>query len=138
MQQSPPTMAHRSDYPNAVYGAAVAVLAACAIRHYGYTLAPDADRAHWWNVIGALMMMAAPAYAAWHWPGRLVWAAAAWWLLEEAMVVGCSLAYIVRPWAVADGQDQCSALLGFDLGKISAVVMACILVAIFAARRKNL
>ena len=130
-------MANRINPSNAVYGAAVAVLAACAVRHYGYTLAPEADRANWWNAIGALMMMAAPAYAAWRWPGRLVWAAAAWWVVEEAMVVGCSLAYIVRPWTVAAGQDQCSALLGFDLGKLGAVIMACILVAIIAIRHKT-
>ena len=130
-------MANRIDDSNAVYGVAVAVLAACAVRHYGYTLAPDADRANWWNAIGALMILAAPVYAAWRWPGRLVWAAAAWWLLEEAMVVGCSLAYIVRPWTVAAGQDQCSALLGFDLGKLSAVIMACILVVIIAIRHKT-
>ena len=128
-------MADRGDASNAVHGAAVVVLAACVARHYGYTLAPDSDRAHWWNITGALLMMVLPVYAAFRWPSRLVWAAAAWWLIEELMVVGCSLAYIVRPWPVVPGQDQCSALLGFDLGKVGALVIAGVVLAIIVRRR---
>ena len=131
-------MAHRGNASNAVHGAAIIVLAACAIRHYGYTLAPAADRADWANAIGALMLMVTPLYAAWRWRSPLVWAAAAWWVVEEAMIVGCSLAYIVQPWVVLEGQDQCSALIGFDLGKLGAAILAGVLGAIVLSRRKTL
>jgi hypothetical protein len=49
---------------------------------------------------------------------------AAWWLCEELMVAGCSVAYIVSPWNVEPGQAQCSALLQFDLGRIGVLAMA--------------
>ena len=131
-------MADRSNHEHALHGAALVVLAACAVRHYAYTLAPAADRADWANAIGALMLMIAPLYAAWRWPSPLVWAAAALWVIEEAMIVGCSVAYIIRPWVVPEGQDQCSALLGFELGKLGAAVLAGVLGAIVLARRKTL
>ena len=84
-------------------------------------------------------MLVLPAMAAWRWRNPSVWLLAAWWVAEEAMVIGCTVAYAVRPWAVPVGEDQCSSLLQFDLGKIGAIGMA--LGAwrlVVLARRRNL
>jgi len=48
----------------------------------------------------------------------------AWWMAEEAMVIGCNAAFIVKPWTVPAGQDMCSSLLQFDLGRLGALVLA--------------
>jgi hypothetical protein len=52
---------------------------------------------------------------------------ALWWVLEELMVAGCSLAFIASPWVVEAGQAQCSALLQFDLGRVGLLIAACLL-----------
>ena len=105
------------------FGFAV-VLSACAFRHYGYTLASPEWRAQAWNITGAALMLVLPAMAARQWRNPSVWLIAAWWAAEEAMVIGCTVAYAVRPWPVPFGEDQCSSLLHFDLGKIGALLMA--------------
>lgn len=105
------------------FGFAV-VLVACAVRHYGYTLAPPEWRAQAWNVTGAVLMLALPAMAAWRWPSPAVWLIAAWWAVEESMVIGCTVTYLLYPWPVPVGEDQCSSLLQFDLGQAGALLMA--------------
>jgi hypothetical protein len=57
-----------------------------------------------------------------------VGAVAGWWAVEELLVIGCNAAYIVKPWIVPAGQDMCSSLLGLDLGKVSAVALALLVV----------
>ena len=106
---------------------AVGLLALCAALHMGYLLFAPEDRADAWNAAGAVVRSAFLVALAWQWGGpilKVVWI----WLAEEALVAGCSVAYIVRPWVVPPGQDQCSALVGFDLGKVSAVVMIGLLI----------
>ena len=100
------------------------VLSACAFRHYAYTLAPPEWRAQAWNVTGAVLMLALPAMAARRWPSPAVWLIAAWWAVEEGMVIGCTVAFLLYPWPVPFGEDQCSSLLQFDLGKVGALLMA--------------
>jgi hypothetical protein len=50
-----------------------------------------------------------------------------WWCCEEALVVACSGAYIIRPWQVDEGKAMCSALLGFDVGLIGIAIIVCLL-----------
>jgi hypothetical protein len=59
------------------------------------------------------------------WPmGGVARLAGLWWAAEEGMVAVCSVAWVLAPWEVAAGQDQCSALLQFDLGKLGAAILA--------------
>lgn len=90
-----------------------------ATRHYGYALFPDHAAA--WNILTAAVLIV----LVWRvcppgWP-RLI---AAWWTVEEIMVVGCNAWYAWRPWPVAEGDDICSSLVGADLGLVGAVALA--------------
>lgn len=105
---------------------AVLLLALGAMRHYGYGLAPAGMRADVWNICGALAMLA----LLWCLAARESWpviAVAAWWTFEEAQVAICSTMYIIRPWFVPEGADQCSALIGLDAGAIGVAVIAALL-----------
>ena len=93
-----------------------------AVRHYGWMLAPAADRADLWYILGA----AAVAVLAFGWAlwarSSVVWGL---WLIlawHELSVGGCSVAYIVSPWPVPLGEDQCAALVAWDLRKLGAII----------------
>ena len=114
------------------------VVAFTTVLHYGYVPFPPEDRAQVWNVLGSAARLELLALAVYllH-PTRaglrryaLAVVAAVWYVAEEAMVIGCSVAYIVRPWEVLAGQDQCSSLLHFDIAKIGALAAAVLLVLI--------
>ena len=132
MQSHPRPAADSSRYNAAVYGLAVA--AAGALLHYGYNLAPVQHQAQVWNIAGALCRFVMLAIILWRVRG-LALAPGAWWLAEEALVVGCSTAFILRPWVVPAGQDQCSALLGYDLGKVSAAILMVIVAYLYRRSR---
>ena len=104
----------------------IGLLALLVALHYGYALFDPGDRANAWNAAGAVVRAALLIALAWRWRGPVL-AVVAWWLAEEAMVAGCSVAYIIKPWTVAAGQDQCSALLHFDIAKIGAAVIVVLL-----------
>lgn len=111
-------------------GRAIGLLALCAAMNYGYLMFDPTDRAQAWNAAGAIARSALLIALTWKWRGPVIWVVA-WWLAEEAMTAGCSALYILRPWVVLPGQDQCSALLGFDIGKIGALAMVALLFFIY-------
>jgi hypothetical protein len=103
----------------AIYGALALVVVAS--RHYGYYLAPG-YHAHAWNGITAAIFLIACVWAAIALRGWVVYPLA-WGAIEEAQVIACTVAYVVKPWVVQPGQDQCSALLSTDLGLYGAAVL---------------
>ena len=105
---------------------AILLLALGVMRHYAYGVFPGALHAQVWNILGAVVMLALLwcLVAGQSWP---VIAVAGWWTFEEAQVVICSTAYIIRPWEVPEGVDQCSALVGLDIGAIGIAVVAALL-----------
>ena len=105
----------------------IGLLALLVALHYGYHLAAPGDRADWWNIAGAVARSALLIALAWRWRGPVL-LVVAWWLAEEAMVAGCSVAFIFGPWDVPEGQDQCSAILGLDIGKLTAAGLLGLLV----------
>jgi hypothetical protein len=111
-------MANRRDYELAVYGLAVGVAL-----HYGWTWFAPEIQALVWNAAGAAARIALLVGITWRagWPARGV---AAWWIAEELLVAGCSVAFIFDPWVIPDGQAMCQPLIGVDLGKISLAVAA--------------
>lgn len=102
------------------------LLALLVALHYGYVIFEPADRAQAWNIAGAVARSALLIALAWNWRGPVL-LVVAWWLAEELMVAGCSAAYIIKPWTIAVGQDQCSALIHFDLAKVGSVVIISLL-----------
>lgn len=114
---------------------ALGLLALLVALHYGYAICDPEDRAQAWNMAGAVARAALLVALSWKWRGPVL-LVVAWWLAEEAMVAGCSAAYIVKPWVVAAGQDQCSALLHFDLAKLGAAVILSLL-AFTCVRRQS-
>jgi hypothetical protein len=117
-------MDDRSQSQAALHGTAVALLLAGAGLHYGWALVPVEHQAQVWNAAGAVVRAGLLMAVVWHVRSRWVLALAVWWLCEEAMVAGCSLAYILSPWEVLPGQAQCSALLQHDLGVYGLLAVA--------------
>ena len=97
--------------------------------HYGWAAFPPELQAQAWNASGAITRAALVLALLWHVRDRWALLVGAWWLAEEAMVAGCSIAYMVSPWVVPAGEAQCSALLQFDLGRVGLACIALILAA---------
>lgn len=112
-------MADHACHRDAFYCAAT--LAALAVRHYGYYLAPPELRGHVYNLLTAALLFVAVALVAVRVGGWLVWPAG-WWLAEEMMIVGCTGWYLIAPWPQTG--DQCSSLVGADLALVGAAVVA--------------
>lgn len=125
-------MAGRGHDADAVYRAAVNAAALLALGvglFYGWAWFPVEHQAQAWNAAGALTRAALLIALVWHVRERWTLLVAAWWLAEEAMVAGCSIAFMVSPWQVLPGEAQCSALLQFDIGRVGLACIALILLA---------
>jgi hypothetical protein len=106
------------------------LLAAGAALHYGWALVPAEHQAQAWNAAGAAVRAGLLLAVLWHVRSRFALPVLAWWLAEESLVAGCSLAYIVKPWEVLPDQAQCSALLQHDLGVYGLVAIVAIVAAL--------
>lgn len=129
-------MACRGHDDDAVHCAAVNAAALLALgvgNHYLWAAFPPDLQAQAWNVSGALTRAALLLALVWHVRDRWALLVAAWFLAEETMVAGCSIAYMVAPWQVLPGEAQCSALLQFDLGRLGLAAVGLLL---FLAPRK--
>jgi hypothetical protein len=104
---------------------AAALLAAGVGRHYGYYLAEADNYAQVWNITGALLITASLWSIAWKWKSTVL--VAIWWTFEEIQVVTCSVLWMYKPWIVKKGEDQCSALIGFDLSSIGLLLIGLVL-----------
>lgn len=101
------------------------------IRHYGYA-AVGGDPAIVWNMLGAAVTIV----LVWE-VSKPGWAryVALWWTAEELMTIGCNGWYLAFPWPIPAGQDMCSSLIQYDLGKVGTVVVT--LLALRASRCKD-
>jgi CHASE2 domain-containing sensor protein len=102
----------------------------------GYRLFDGTALAHAWNIVGAVAMGALLVAVGWRWRGPVRWVIG-WWLFEEVLVVVCSVAFIIKPWDVPAGMDMGSALIGFDLGRVSAVAMIGLLIYVLGFSRRT-
>jgi hypothetical protein len=94
---------------------AAALLLAWWLGHHAYKLAPVAIEGHAWNIGGAaarLVLLGLVVSLAWN---PAVHTVAAWIAAEEAQAIGCTVAYIVKPWPMLPGQEKCSEALGLPL-----------------------
>ena len=129
-------MADRRNDSSAVYRLALILLAACAALHYGWSLAPAQHQAQVWNILGAIARIGLLWLAVRGMPST-VGIVATWWTIEELAIAGCSALYIAKPWPVAVGQAQCSALLGMDLDKVGAAALVLVLIAVRSYRSRQ-
>lgn len=106
---------------------ALLLLVAGVAAQFAWRALPPAEQGDAWNVAQAgLLLLALVLLAAAY---RTAWVSAVCALLGawQCMTAGCSLLYLIRPWATAPGQGRCSALLDLPLGAISgclAVLLA--------------
>lgn len=118
------------------------LLALFALRHYGYEAFPAAIAARVWNIHGAMVMLTllaliASALTPANGPLRAVFlGVAAWWAVEEALVIGCNTWWILAPWAKPAGASACYPILHFDTGKLGAAIAAAALA--YIVRQRNL
>lgn len=76
-----------------------------------------------WNLCGALAMAFLLVLLLRAYWSPTVAAVGAWWLYEEALTALCSAGRILYWWPVPTGREQCSALVGVQLGAGSLVVI---------------
>ena len=117
-------MARRGDDIAPVYRA-VAALGVGVALHYGWNLVPPEHQAQAWNAAGAVVRAA--LVSALLWRTRYAVPVVAWWVAEELLVAGCSLAYIASPWPIGDGEAQCQPLFPLDLGRLGILLAALVL-----------
>ena len=102
---------------------AALLLLAWWLGHHAYKLAPIAIEGHAWNIGGAasrLVLIELLVLLVWH---PLVHVPAAWFAAEEVQAIGCTVAYVIRPWPMVPGQEKCSAALGLPLQTVCLVAL---------------
>ena len=102
---------------------ALALLLVGGAAQFAWQLVDPDWQADTWNASqGALMLLVLAVV--WSRSGRMVRMACLLLALWAALQTGCSLAYMVAPWPVAPGQEQCSAALDLPLGMVGLVLLA--------------
>jgi hypothetical protein len=66
------------------------------------------------------VLVALVSLLAWH---PLVHVPAAWFAAEYIQQIGCTVAYVIKPWPMVAGQEKCSAALGFPLQAVCLVAL---------------
>jgi hypothetical protein len=97
-----------------------------AARHYGYYHLPDAWHSGAFAVLGSLALIACIVAS------QLPRILKAWAIGEEAMVAGCTAAWVAWPWPASE--ELCSDQIGLKLGVIGVAWLA---LAMWAANRTS-
>ena len=85
------------------------------VTFYAYEFAPAESKAEVWNLGGAIGRMLLLVLVVLAHRSAPVTAAALWWAVEDLQVIGCGAWWMVAPWPMEDGENQCSALVGVPL-----------------------
>ncbi len=124
-------MADQNHDNNAVHSGALTfacvLLALFAARHFGYYAFDGQDRAQAWNISGAVTSLLLAAAAFRTVPTKTVALIFAWIAFEEVQVIVCSAAWIIHPWTVQTGSDQCSSLVGLDIASLGMIAIVFLL-----------
>lgn len=108
---------------------ALALLTGGAVLHLGYSVMPVDAQPLAWNALGAAARLALVLVLVYPIQAQIMGAVVAWLAAEELQVIVCNTAFMVQPWPIKPGQEMCSSLIGTDMGKYSAVVVAGLLAA---------
>lgn len=102
---------------------AALVLLAWWIGHHAYKLAPVAIEGHAWNIGGAASRLVLLAALGWLVRSPLVDLPAAWLAAEEVQAIGCTVAFVIKPWPIEPGAEKCSEALGLPLQTVCLVAL---------------
>lgn len=121
--------------PRHYRGVAAALLLVGGMAEFAWHHVPPALQADVWNASGAALALLLLALVANAYRTRAALWACALLAAYKAMTLGCTLAYLARPWPIAPGDGQCSAALNMPLGAVQAWLLA--LLAAAALRDKD-
>lgn len=99
--------------------------------HHAYHLVPVELEGHAWNIGGAAARLGLLGIVVSLVRSPMVDVPASWFGAEELQAIGCTLAFILKPWPVHPGQEKCSEALGFPLN--AACLVALLWIAIWLA-----
>lgn len=99
--------------PHHVVGALL--LIGAWLTFYAYEFAAPRLWAELWNIGGAVGRLLLLGLVVLAYRSAPVTAAALWWAVEDLQVIGCGAWWMVAPWPVEIGENQCSALVGVPL-----------------------
>lgn len=102
-----------------------------------WRFAPADAAADVWNVSQALLSLVLLAFVAAAWRSVHVTGACLLLASWQALVAGCSIAYLATPWPVAPGGEQCSAKLDAPIGLIAAWLLMTLAIGIYLDRRRH-
>ncbi len=105
---------------------ALALVAMGTIHATAWKLGPIAVDAEVWNATGAVFTAVLLIWLGALYSSASVWLAVALTAGAEIQTATCSMAYIIRPWVMAPGDDLCSAGLGFPVFFISLWALVCL------------
>ena len=106
---------------------AFAIVTLTIVCHYLWKRFPAEMQADIWNISMAVYSMLVTIAAGLVFRSRLVWLAVALSSGYFLQVAGCSAAYLISPWDVGPGEEQCSAGLHFPLGTLGLAVAMIVL-----------
>lgn len=116
---------------------AAGLLLTGVLRHYAWELFPSALAYDAWQATAAAVVLGLVVVVTWGRWSPAVAIVVAWWAIEESLVFGCSVGQMVRPWPVAEGVEQCSALVGVKLGALGLFVVALIAASLAGPRKDD-
>lgn len=99
---------------------AAVLLSTGTTAQFAWRFVPTEHQADAWNISQATFVLALLGIVAATYRDPLVWRVCALAGAWQLLTAGCSLAYIVSPWAVLPGQGQCAAGLKLPLGIVSS------------------
>ncbi len=102
---------------------AVALLLAWWLGHHAYKLASIALEGHAWNIGGAASRLVLLGVLVLLVRSPLVDLPASWLAAEEVQAIGCTVAYVIKPWPMQPGQEKCSEALGLPLQTVCLVAL---------------
>lgn len=111
------------------------VLGLGVLRHYVWPLFPERLQSAAWQIgaagtAAALVALATMIAVAWlNAPVRSSIAVGLWWIAEEALTIGCEIAYLLNPIAPT-GDERCTAQIGAKIGTFGLLVVALLLVGV--------